>query len=412
MSKIVKKKIINDPVYGFISLNDELIIRLVDHPYFQRLRNISQLGLTHLVYPGAHHSRFQHALGALHLMQKAIATLRSKGVSISEAESEAASAAILLHDVGHGPFSHALEHSIVEGTDHEEISRLVMNRLNEEFDGALDLCIRIFNNEYNKPFLHQLVSSQLDVDRLDYLKRDSFFSGVSEGVIGTDRIISMLNVRDGKLVVEEKGIYSIEKFIVARRLMYWQVYLHKTVISAEFVLLKVLKRAKELTKAGTKLPAARAVEKLLASANDTGDDFLGTFLELDDNDVLTSIKEWKNHDDLVLRYLSRALVDRQLLKVHVQKEPFDVSTLSKFEKEAQKRFEVGPEESKYFAFEVGIGNMAYTPESERIEILMKDGSVKEISEVADILTYPVLSEPVRKYFLCFASELRGIFDRS
>ncbi|HEY0896678.1 MAG TPA: HD domain-containing protein, partial [Sphingobacteriaceae bacterium] len=317
-----KKKIINDPVYGFITIPTDLIYDLIEHPYFQRLRYIKQLGMTHLVYPGALHTRFHHALGAMHLMKLAIETLRSKGHEITAEEEEAASIAILLHDIGHGPFSHALEHTIVTGIAHEHISTLLMDKLNHQFGGRLELALEIFNKRYYKSFLHQLVSGQLDLDRMDYLNRDSFFTGVSEGVISSDRIIKMLDAAGGQLVIEEKGIYSIEKFLIARRLMYWQVYLHKTVIGAEQMLVKILERAKELAVGGKRLFATPCFGHFL-NHSVTREEFMGDpehlkhFSALDDHDIFTSIKVWANDDDLILSRLCRQLIRRDLYKVEI-----------------------------------------------------------------------------------------------
>ena len=329
-----KRKILNDPVYGFIALRYERLLDLIDHPFFQRLRRISQLGLSSLVYPGATHNRYHHAIGAVHLMQNAIDEIRWKGHEITDQEAEAVCMAILLHDIGHGPFSHALEHTIVQGVNHESISVFIMNLLNEEMNGALNLTIEIFNDHYHKRFLHQLVSSQLDMDRLDYLSRDSFYSGVTEGKIGSERIIKMLNVVDDTLVIEEKGIYSIEKFIVARRLMYWQVYLHKTVLSAEFMLVNVLRRAKELVKSGKTVFASPAL-KLFLENDFQHQDFLAdssvlaAFCELDDYDILGAIKVWQKHDDRVLSQLCTRLINRDLFKIALRKEAYSQDEINK-----------------------------------------------------------------------------------
>ncbi len=408
-NKSVKKKIINDPVYGFISLESELIFQIVEHPHFQRLRRISQLGLTYLVYPGANHTRFQHALGAYHLMCRAVAVLKSKSVDISEEEAVAVQIAILLHDIGHGPFSHALENSLLKGLNHEEIGLLLMEELNTEFDGALDLAISIFKNEYAKGFLHQLVSSQLDMDRLDYLKRDSFFTGVSEGVIGSDRIISMLNVVNDKLVVEEKGIYSVEKFIVARRLMYWQVYMHKAVLSAEFMLLKALQRAREISSLGMTVEANPSLRRLLKGdikSSKDSDAFLRDFVNLDDNDVLAAVKAWTQHQDEVLSGICKRLVQRRLNKVMVQTEAFKEGLISKYSKRAQEHFNISEKDAKYIVFAESMSNLAYTPESEQIDILRKSGDVLEISKVAELLSFSSLSGKVEKHFLSIPYELR------
>ncbi|HAI00813.1 MAG TPA: phosphohydrolase, partial [Flavobacteriales bacterium] len=326
-SKVNRHKILNDPVYGFVTLRHARALDLMDHRYMQRLRRISQLGLSHLVYPGAVHNRFHHAVGCMHLMQEAIESLRNKGVDISEAEAEGACLAILLHDVGHGPFSHALEHSIVQGVHHEDVSALIMGRLNEEFGGALDLAIEIFNDHHPKKFLHQLVSSQLDMDRLDYLARDSFYSGVTEGKVGSERILKMLDVVDGQLVVEEKAIYSIEKFVVARRLMYWQVYLHRTVLSAEHMLMLVLRRAKHLARQGVDVFASPALSLFLHDDLDRAKFLadpvvLERFCELDDSDIFVAMKAWRHHDDKVLSMLSTRLLDRGLFRIELRPEPF------------------------------------------------------------------------------------------
>lgn len=408
--KVVKKKIINDPVYGFISIDSPLIFRLLEHPYFQRLRRITQLGLTNIVYPAANHTRFQHALGATHLMQKAITVLRSKGIDISPAEEEAAKVAILLHDIGHGPYSHALENSIVQNVGHEQISLSLMRKLNDEFEGELDMAISVFSGEYPKSFLHQLVSSQLDMDRLDYLKRDSFFTGVSEGVIGSDRIISMLNVVDGNLVVEEKGIYSIEKFIVARRLMYWQVYLHKTVLCAEYLLLKILQRARDLSQDGHKLPAGRSLLYFLnkdLSPNDFENDpaVIQEFTRLDDYDVLAGIKNWVEYPDTVLSLLSESIVKRKLFKTEIQQSAFSQEKIESLKDKFVEVFQLPRELSDYFIFGDSIQNLAYTIESEKINILRKNNKIEEVSQAADLFTFASLSDRVEKHFLCYPREL-------
>jgi len=408
--KVVKKKIINDPVYGFISIDFPILYHLVEHPYFQRLRRITQLGLTNIVYPAANHTRFQHALGATHLMRKAIQILRSKAIDISEKEEEAAMIAILLHDVGHGPYSHALENSIVQNIGHEQISMLLMEDLNRQFEGELDMAISIFKGDYPKSFLHQLVSSQLDMDRLDYLKRDSFFTGVSEGVIGSDRIISMLNVVDGGLVAEEKGIYSIEKFIVARRLMYWQVYLHKTVLCAEYLLLKVLQRARELAQEGQKVPASQSLLFFLKE-NLELDDFksnkmvIQEFTKLDDYDVLAAIKTWTIYPDTVLSLLSEAIIGRKLFKTEIQGAAFDSGRVEELRDRFTETYKLPKELSSYFIFGDSIENLAYTQESERINILRKNNRVEEISKAADLFTFTSLSDKVEKHFLCYPREL-------
>lgn len=406
-----KKKIFNDPIYGFITIPNDLAFDLIEHPYFQRLRRIKQLGLTHLVYPGALHTRFHHALGAMHLMGRAIEVIRSKGHEITEEEARGVTIAILLHDIGHGPFSHSLEYSIVKGIPHESISSCFMDRLNEEFNGTLDLAIRIFRNQYRKKFLHQLVSSQLDMDRLDYLKRDSFYTGVSEGVISTTRIITMLDVKDDELVVDAKGIYSIEKFIIARRLMYWQVYLHKTVISAEKLLIHILSRAKELAAAGEELFSSPAFREFLyhrhhADSFVKNKQILDTFSALDDNDIFLSAKVWQQHDDKVLSMLCRKLVNRDLFRIELRDKPFDPAQVEKVQREAGALLGLEKKEAAYFAFTGSIANNAYNPKSDKIKLLYKDGSTADIADAADQLNISALSTPVEKYFLCFPKQLK------
>ena len=408
--KYNKRKILNDPVYGFITVPYPIVFDIIEHPFFQRLRRIKQLGLTHLVYPGALHTRFHHTLGAMHLMQLAIEELRAKGYEIIEKEAEGVTLAILMHDIGHGPFSHALEHSIVSGVNHEDLSALFMERLNEEFKGKLDVAIAIFNDKYSKRFLHQLVSSQLDMDRLDYLKRDSFFTGVSEGIVGSDRIIKMLHVVNDELAVESKGIYSIEKFIVARRIMYWQVYLHKTVLSAEYLLIYILKRAKELVDHGQDLFATPAL-KLFLERKVTISDFqkdaklLERFAELDDFDVLTSIKVWKDHEDQVLSKLSTFMVDRKLLKIKMYDSAVPEEELHKMRRQLANEWNMSESDASYFVFADSIANSAYNLKHDRINILFKNGEVKDITRAADTLSISVLSKAVEKYFLCFPAQL-------
>jgi len=401
-----KRKILNDPIYGFTNIPNELFFDLIEHPYFQRLRRITQLGLTYLVYPGAYHTRFHHALGAMHLMQIAVKTLQDKGHEITKNEEQAVLIAILLHDVGHGPFSHALEHSIVHGVNHEHISMMIMDKLNDEFDGKLSLAIQIFQNKYPKTFLHQLISSQLDVDRLDYLKRDSFYSGVSEGIINSDRIISMLNVSHGELVVDAKAIYSIEKFIIARRLMYWQVYLHKTVLSAEFTLVEVLKRAKTLANEGVDLFCTSALREFLEN-NHALEDFnkkpelLDLFCQLDDFDIMTSIKEWTKHPDKILSILSQKIIQRKLLKIELQDTEFDPSYVEKIKTIAIKRYNIKPENCEHLVFTNKIDNKAYNPKKDKINLLYKNGDIIDIAEAADQLNISVLAQTVTKHFLCY-----------
>ncbi len=416
--KEVVSKIVNDPVYGFIHIPFQILFDLIEHPYFQRLRRIKQLGLTHLVYPGAQHTRFQHSLGALHLMNSAIAVLRGKGVIISEKEAEAVSITILLHDIGHGPFSHTLEHSLVEGISHENLSILFMEQLNEEFGGKLDLAIKIFKDQYEKKFLHQLVSGQLDMDRLDYLKRDSFFTGVTEGTIGLDRIIEMINVKNDRLVVDEKGIYSIEKFLIARRLMYWQVYLHKTVLSAELLLMKILKRAKALTSEGVSLFATSAMNYFLEQNVNYNSvfgkqaihhkaDLLKNFASLDDNDILTSAKIWAEENDIVLSLLCKRLLNRHLFRAKLQKEEFDHKLLETLSKKVMNEYKISIDQTSYFVFMEIISNYAYDPDDHSIQILYKDGSLRDISEASDMLNTAVLSKTVKKYCLCYPKELEN-----
>lgn len=405
-----KRKIINDPVYGFISIPYDIVYDLIEHPYFQRLRNIKQLGQTHLVYPGALHTRFHHALGAMHLMAEALESIQAKGQLISEEEAQGATIAILLHDVGHGPYSHALESCIIEGISHEDISGLMMDELNRQFEGKLSLAIDIFKGTYEKGFLHQLVSSQLDMDRLDYLNRDSFYTGVSEGVIGFDRILKMLLVVNDELMIEEKGIYSIEKFLIARRLMYWQVYLHKTVIAAEQLLVQILKRAKELALVGTKLFASPAFSLFLyerISRDEFMKDpaFIEAFSKLDDHDIFSSVKVWTAHEDPILSKLCTYMLSRKLYGIQIQKEPFSVETVYRYKRAAMEKFGVSETEANYFVFEGTIHNNAYDPEIGRINILRKDGSVIDIAQASDNLNIHMLANTVEKHYLCYSKEI-------
>jgi len=413
--KTIKQKILNDPVYGFIDMPVGLNMEIVEHPWFQRLRHIRQLGLTFMVYPGAIHTRFQHTIGAYHLIKQAVAEIRSKGWDISREEEEALGSAILLHDIGHGPFSHALEFSLLEGISHEVISQAIMHTLNKKFDGKLDLAIRIFQNKYRRKFLHQLISSQLDVDRLDYLKRDSFFSGVSEGVIGTERIIKMLDVRNDKLVIEAKGIYSIEKFLIARRLMYWQVYLHKTVLVAEQMLIQIIRRARQLILSGRKvfvtpalgyfmthrLTPGEFVSAKVVSGKKTAIDL---FNEIDDNDILTCVKVWQSSDDRVLSQLCTMLMERRLLKIEMQRGPFGAKAVQKKRKEVAAKMKMSNEEAAYFVFTETATNNAYNRDDERINILYKNGKLQDIAEASDMLNLSVLSKNVVKYFFCYPKE--------
>jgi HD superfamily phosphohydrolase len=405
-----KKKIINDPVYGFISIPTELIFDLIEHPYFQRLRYIKQLGMTHLVYPGALHTRFHHALGAMHLMGLAIETLRAKGHHIAEDEEEAVTIAILLHDIGHGPFSHALEETIVEGISHEDISSLLMDKLNRQFNGRLAMAIEIFNGTYPKKFLHELVSGQLDMDRMDYLNRDSFFTGVSEGVISFDRIIKMLNVVDDHIAVEEKGIYSIEKFLIARRLMYWQVYLHKTVIAAEQLLGKILKRARELALSGKKLFATPALDHFLVRTI-SKDEFISedhhieTFAALDDTDIMSAIKVWTECADPVLSQLCRMMMQRNLYQVEITNKPPEKQLINRLIKNAESKYPVSKQEIGYFVFTDSIKNNAYKAGDGSIRILMKDGSLQDITIASDNSNLEALAKTVKKYIICYTKGL-------
>lgn len=411
MKPAIKRKIFNDPVYGFVTVPSELVFKLIEHPFFQRLRRIRQLGLTNLVYPGALHTRFHHAMGAMHLMQEAIEVIRSKGHDVSNDEKEGATIAILLHDIGHGPFSHALENSIVHHITHEDLSAMFMDRLNKEFKGQLDVAIQIFRNQYKKKFLHQLVSSQLDLDRLDYLRRDSFFTGVSEGIISSDRIVKMFNVVNDELVVEDKGIYSVEKFLVARRLMYWQVYLHKTVLSAEHLLVNILKRAKELAEEKTELFCTPSLRFFLYNKLTKNDflkkpEVLDAFAKLDDNDIMTSIKVWAEHSDKILSFLCTNMVNRKLYAVELQQEPFSGSYVDSLRKKAVKKFALDKEEIPYYVFTGAVQNNAYTTDDIRINILFKNGKVMDIADAADLFNISVLAHPVKKYFLCYPKSLR------
>lgn len=401
-----KKKIINDPVYGFITIPTELIFDLVEHRYFQRLRYIKQLGMTHLVYPGALHTRFHHALGALHLMGLAVETLRNKDVEISAEEEQAVEIAILLHDIGHGPFSHALENTLVKGVSHEIISHLLMDRLNKEFNGQLEMAISIFNDTYPRHFLHQLVSGQLDIDRMDYLNRDSFFTGVSEGVISFDRILKMLNVREDHIVVEEKGIYSVEKFLIARRLMYWQVYLHKTVIAAEMLLVKILERSREMALSGASLFATPALahflnKSVVKEAFIMDNQHLDAFVQLDDTDILSSIKVWVNHSDVILSDLCTRFISRNLYKVEITNMPPPLDKTIVYKQLAIKKFGlVDEEEADYYVFTDRVVNDAYKVGDENIRILLKNGEVQDIADASDNSNLISLSKRVVKYILC------------
>jgi len=401
-----KRKIFNDPVHGFIAIPTELVFDIIEHPFFQRLRRIRQLGLTPLVYPGALHTRFQHALGAMHLMGLAIDTLRQKGNDITPSEEEAVTIAILLHDIGHGPYSHSLENSIVNGLTHEDLSLLFMDRLNEQFEGRLTDAISIFKDTYPKRFLHQLVSSQLDIDRLDYLKRDSYFTGVSEGVINTDRIIAMINVKKDELVIEAKGIFTIEKFIMARRFMYWQVYFHKTVVAAEQMLIHILNRANELSDEGKVLFGAPSLQFFLKNKFSVEDfklrkDILENFALLDDFDIYAAIKVWALHDDPVLSYLSSCLINRKLFRAELQYKAFEPEYVIKIREEVTKLLKFSDKAIAQIVFEGTITNNAYNPDFDKINILYRDGEVVDIAEASDQINVSVLSKSAMKHFLCY-----------
>ncbi len=398
-------KILNDPIYGFITVPSPLVLRLIDHPWFQRLRYIKQLGLSHLVYPGALHTRFHHALGAMHLMGLAVESLRAKGHAITDEESLGAHIAILLHDIGHGPFSHALEHSLVEGIDHEDVGALVMERLNKEFDGALDLGIAIFHDRHPKHVLHQLVSGQLDVDRMDYLNRDSFYTGVSEGVIGADRIIKMLQVVDDRLVVEEKAIYSIEKFIVARRLMYWQVYLHKTVVACEQMLVQTLRRAKFLGLQGVPLFGSPALLGFLSNRRDRASfevpGVLEDFMRLDDHDIMGAVKVWADHPDPVLSRLAADLLGRHTLRIRLRTQPWEAAHVARIRQEVARKLKISEREAGLFVLTGHLVNNAYDNTHDGIQLLFKDGSLKDIAEASDNLGIAAMSGAVEKHYLAF-----------
>jgi HD superfamily phosphohydrolase len=394
------RKIINDPVYGFITIDEPLILQIISNPIYQRLRNIHQMAFAHLVYPGAVHSRLHHSLGSFHLMCIALNEIKKKGTEITDEEELGAKVAILLHDLGHGPFSHALEEELIRDVHHEELSILLMKKLNQEFGGQLQTAIDIFTHQYPKKFLSQLVSGQLDVDRLDYLNRDSFFTGVSEGVIGYDRILKMLTVRDGKLLVEEKAIFSIEKFLVSRRLMYWQVYLHKTVLCAEKMLQKILRRAIEV-KAKAPSPFLDIFLEGGSKMQEGVQEWLFEFCQLDDHDIMSAIKFWQMHPDKILSRLCRSLVERNLLKVKLQAEPFDQNHVSELRKQVADHLGITEEEAHYFVFTGEASNTTYDPADERINILFKDGTIKDISQVDNALVQHNLSGAVKKHYICY-----------
>lgn len=396
------QKIINDPVYGFITIDHPLILEVMGNPFYQRLRRIQQMGFANLVYPGAVHTRLHHSLGAYHLMGNALSVLKGKGIPVSEEEELGAKMAILLHDIGHGPFSHALENNLIENISHESVSLQIMQRLNRDLHGQLDTAIAIFTNRYPKIFLHQLVSGQLDVDRMDYLNRDSFFTGVSEGVIGYDRIIHMLTVHEGELMVQEKGIYSIEKFLVARRLMYWQVYLHKTVVSAESMLVKIIQRARDKIRNGYKLlSGSEPLDFFLSHDAREPAEYLEAFCLLDDNDVLSALKKWMKNPDPVLSGLSSRLINRRLLKAKLQADPFDYKLVEKYLQDAAALLNITKEEASYFVFTGEHTNTTYNPVDEKINILFKDGSVRDISQVDNALIHRSLSSAVKKFYICY-----------
>ena len=398
------RKIINDPVYGFITVDDPLIFEIISHPYYQRLRRIHQMAFASLVYPGAVHTRLHHSLGAYHLMGLALNELRQKGVAITAEEEQAAKIAILLHDIGHGPYSHALERKLIKDVHHEDISILILQLLNEQMNGQLSMAIEIFTNTYPKQFLHQLVSGQLDVDRMDYLTRDSFFTGVVEGAIGYDRILKMLAVHEGELMVEEKAIYTVEKFLVSRRLMYWQVYLHKTVMAAEKMLVRIIERAQELIAGGIELQTASHHLDFFLKEHQPDGNFirhLEKFTQLDDTDVMCTIKNWCSHFDKILSRLCRGLVDRKLLKVRFQAEPFEAAMVAAYKADVAKRLGISEEEAGYFVFTGEAVNTTYNPLDEHIKILFKEGQVSDISKVDNALIHQQVSAPVKKYYFCY-----------
>jgi uncharacterized protein len=398
------RKIINDPVYGFITIDDPLIFEIISHPYYQRLRRIHQMAFASLVYPGAVHTRLHHSLGAYHLMGLALNELRNKGVDITKNEEQGAKIAILLHDIGHGPYSHALERKLIKGVHHEDISTLILQLLNEQFNGRLQTAIEIFSGAYPKQFLHQLVSGQLDVDRMDYLTRDSFFTGVIEGAVGYDRILKMLTVHEGQLMIEEKAIYTVEKFLVSRRLMYWQVYLHKTVVAAEKMLVKIIERANELIANGIELQAASHNLNFFLKEHQPDGNFikhLEKFTQLDDTDIMCTLKNWCGHFDPVLGRLCKGLVDRKLLKIKFQSEPFDLLLTDALRNDMAQRLNISKEEAAYFVFTDEAVNTTYNPLDEHIKILYKDGTVSDISKVDNALIHQQVSAPVKKYYLCY-----------
>ncbi len=401
-----ERKIVNDPVFGFINIPAGLMLDIISHPLLQRLTRIKQMGLSSVVYPGAQHTRFQHSLGAFYLMSEAITQLRAKGNEITPEESDGVLAAILLHDIGHGPFSHVLEDTLVKGVSHEEISLLLMQRMNEEMNGQLDTAMLIFKDEYPKKFLHQLVSGQLDMDRLDYLRRDSFYTGVTEGNIGSARIIKMLNVKDDHLAIESKGIYSIENFLTARRLMYWQVYLHKTSVACERMLISSLLRAKELASKGVELFASPALRFFLYNNIEINGfyhhpDCLENFIQLDDNDIWTALKVWSTHSDIVLSTLSRDMINRNIFKVETSSTPVSKERIANLIKEISQSLHIKEEEADYLVSTPSIEKNMYDPADDSIDIIYKDGNIKNIAEASDMLNISLLSKKVKKYYLCY-----------
>ncbi|MBX5437990.1 MAG: HD domain-containing protein [Thermoflavifilum sp.] len=409
MSTLTKQKIINDPVYGFIRIDDPIVFRVIEHPAYQRLRRIQQMALAQLVFPGAVHTRFQHSLGAYHLLSLALQELKNKGISLSAEEEIAVKLAVLLHDAGHGPFSHALEGLLVANMSHENISRLLMQHLIREIGGPEQMALAIFDNQYPRRFLHQLVSSQLDVDRMDYLMRDSFYTGVAEGIIGYDRILKMLTVANDELVVEEKAIYSIEKFIIARRLMYWQVYLHKTVLSAETMLQQIIRRARELCQQGIALHTSAALQYFLGTStldNASTSEWLNLFCQLDDTDVLMAVKSWCAHPDPVLAFLSRSLLNRKLFRLELSPQPFDQQRILHLQQQCLSKFSFLERETLHYLVYSGMASSyAYNPTDENIRIISKHGQIRDISEVENSLINHTVSIPIKKFYICYPKSL-------
>lgn len=405
----INHPLFNDPIYGFIAIESDLILELINHPYFQRLRHISQMGLSSLVYPGAHHTRFEHAIGAMHVMQKAIDVLLKKGISISEEEKEAMQIAILLHDIGHGPFSHATEKTLLSGVNHEELSIRIIMLLNDEFKGALSLALKIFTNDYTRGFMHQLVSGQVDVDRLDYLKRDSFYTGVTEGNINTDRILSVMNVENELLVFESKGIHSLEKFLLARRLMYWQVYLHKTSLVAELVLVKVLTRFRTMIESGNqKIEPSHILFPFFNSSKSTKlkNNILDHYLKLDNTDILFLLKSWMTHEDIVLRKLSTQLIQRELPKIEIKENPFDLSEIKKLKKKLISLTSLN--DINYFVFTGDISNQMYSADHTKILLKEKSGKIVPLESLINYLDFKQFSTPFHKYYLCYPKRISSL----